>query len=144
MILSQFHPLLYINKIQRDATVCRCLFTAKLLYIFRVSIAPIIRSKSNCKCSFWYRSYHVSEQQPSARVAYLHTVASRWILLIQSYDARKHEYKIHPLLIFTVYLPVISRTFRILSLSLSWTTAKKYIGQCLLFPLYNTPITRPS
>jgi hypothetical protein len=29
----------YFNKIQRDATVCRCLFTAKLLYMFRVSIA---------------------------------------------------------------------------------------------------------
>jgi hypothetical protein len=25
---------LYINKIQQDATVCRCLFTAQLLYIF--------------------------------------------------------------------------------------------------------------
>jgi hypothetical protein len=36
---------------------------------FRVSIAPIIRSTSNCNCSFWYRSYHVSEQQPSASVA---------------------------------------------------------------------------
>ena len=35
---------LYINKIQKDATVCRYLFTAKLLYMFRVSIAPIIRS----------------------------------------------------------------------------------------------------
>ena len=46
---------LYINKIQRDATVCRCLFTAKLLYMFRMSIAPIIRSTSNCNCSFWYR-----------------------------------------------------------------------------------------
>ena len=46
----------YINKIQWDATVCRCLFTAKLLYVFRVSIAPIIRSTSNCNCSFWYRS----------------------------------------------------------------------------------------
>ena len=45
-----------INKIQRDAGVCRCLFTAKLLYMFRVSIAPIIRSTSNCNCSFWYRS----------------------------------------------------------------------------------------
>ena len=33
----------YINKIQQDATVCRYLFTAKLLYMFRVSIAPIIR-----------------------------------------------------------------------------------------------------
>ena len=33
-----------INKIQQDTTVCRCLFSAKLLHIFRVSIAPIIRS----------------------------------------------------------------------------------------------------
>ena len=46
----------YINKIQRDATVCRCLFTAKLIYMFRVSIAPIIRSTSDCNCSLWYRS----------------------------------------------------------------------------------------
>ena len=61
---------IYINKIQRDATVCTCLFTAKLLYIFRVSIAPIIKSTSDCNCSFWYRSYHVSEQQPSSSVAY--------------------------------------------------------------------------
>ena len=38
------------------------------LYMFRVSNAPIIRSTSNCNCSFWYRSYHVSEQQPSASV----------------------------------------------------------------------------
>jgi len=60
---------LYINKIQWDATICRCLFTAKVRYIFRVSIAPIIRGTSNCNCSFWYRSYHVSEQQPSASVA---------------------------------------------------------------------------
>jgi len=34
----------YINKIQQDATVCRYLFTANLLYMFRVSIANIIRS----------------------------------------------------------------------------------------------------
>ena len=33
-----------INKIQQDGTVCRYLFTANLLYMFRVSIAPIIRS----------------------------------------------------------------------------------------------------
>jgi hypothetical protein len=58
-----------INKIQLDVTVRRCLFTAKLLYMFRVSIAPIIRSTSNCNCSFWNRSYHVSEQQPSPSVA---------------------------------------------------------------------------
>jgi len=35
---------LYINKIQKGATVCRYLCTAKSLHVFRVSIAPIIRS----------------------------------------------------------------------------------------------------
>jgi len=34
----------YINKIQQDATVCMYLFTTKLLYMFRVSITPFIRS----------------------------------------------------------------------------------------------------
>jgi len=29
---------------------------AKLLYMFRVSIATINRSTSNCNCRFWYRS----------------------------------------------------------------------------------------
>jgi len=48
----------YINKIQRDETAYRCLSTAKPLYMFRVSIAPIVGSTSNCTCSFWYRSYH--------------------------------------------------------------------------------------
>ena len=43
-----------INKIQQDATVCRCLFTAKLLYMFRLSIAPIIRITSKFNSSFWY------------------------------------------------------------------------------------------
>jgi hypothetical protein len=79
----------YINKIQREATVCRCLFTAKLLYMFRASIAPIIRSTSNCNCSFWY-SYNLMMGAIDARNMYsnfavnkhLHTVASRWILLI--------------------------------------------------------------
>jgi hypothetical protein len=33
-----------VEEIQQDATVCRYLFTAKLLYMFRASIAPIIRS----------------------------------------------------------------------------------------------------
>ena len=45
---TNFNPNLfvsgYINKIQQDATICRYLFTAKSLYIFRVSIAPIVRS----------------------------------------------------------------------------------------------------
>ena len=38
------HFYVYIHKIQQDATVYRYLFTAKSLYMFRVSIAPIIRS----------------------------------------------------------------------------------------------------
>jgi len=38
------HLTVYINKIQQGATVYRYLFTAKLLYMFRVSIASIIRS----------------------------------------------------------------------------------------------------
>ena len=45
LLSERTFPAAYtINKIQQDATVCRCFFTAKLLYIFRVSIAPIIRS----------------------------------------------------------------------------------------------------
>ena len=57
---------IYINQIQQDATVCRYLFTAKLLYVFRMSIAPIIRSTSNCNCSFWYRSQYQSNNFPPA------------------------------------------------------------------------------
>jgi len=37
-------PTFIYSKIQQGATVCRYLFTAKLLYMFRVSIAPITRS----------------------------------------------------------------------------------------------------
>ena len=68
---------LYINKTQRDATVCRCLFNAKLFYMFRVSVAPIIRSTSNSNCSFWYKSitcqrnvllWHVIRPVPEAAV----------------------------------------------------------------------------
>jgi len=33
------------------------------------SIAPIIRSTEDGNCNFWYRSYHVSRQQPSSSVA---------------------------------------------------------------------------
>jgi len=40
---------------------------ANLLYMFRASIDPII-SISNCNYSFWYRSYHISWQRPSASV----------------------------------------------------------------------------
>jgi len=44
-------------KIQLDATVCSLIyFTAKSLYMFRVSTAPIIKSTKNCNCSLRYRS----------------------------------------------------------------------------------------
>ena len=50
-------PTVLINT-QLDATVCNLIyFTAKSLYMFRVSIAPIIRSTKNCNCSLRYRSY---------------------------------------------------------------------------------------
>ena len=49
----------YVDKIQQDTTVCGYLFTANILYIFRVSIAPIISSTGNCNFSLWYRSYYV-------------------------------------------------------------------------------------
>ena len=35
------------SRLKKDATVCRYLFTAKLLYMFRASIAPIIRSSAS-------------------------------------------------------------------------------------------------
>ena len=57
--------------------------TANLLYMFRVSIAPIIRSTSNCNCSFWYRSYHVPEQKTSSNVAIGHGGGR---LLLRYYD----------------------------------------------------------
>ena len=40
----RLHIHYQVEEIQRDATICRYLFTAKLLYMFRASIAPIISS----------------------------------------------------------------------------------------------------
>ena len=59
---------LYINKIQQDATDAG-IHLPQNYSTCRVSITPIIGSTSNCSCSFWYRSYHVSGQRPSASVA---------------------------------------------------------------------------
>ena len=42
----------------------RCLFTPELLYMFRVSNAPVIRKTSKCNCSFWYRSQYLSNKLP--------------------------------------------------------------------------------
>jgi len=60
--------------------------TAKLLYIFRASNDPIIRSTSNCNCSFWYMSYHVSGQRPTSSVALLGLLDV--LLMMGSMDAR--------------------------------------------------------
>ena len=161
------------------------LFTAKLLYMFRVSIAPIIRSTQNCTCSFWYRSQYLTNNLPltlpkqatleegcctdtcydlhqklqvqfylllmmgamytrnmQSNIAlnkYLHTVASCWILLIQSYDARNREYKIQwPFPVSFrprngVQLPAGSRHFSIVN-SIQ-TNSEAYLGhpiQCIL------------
>ena len=40
------------------------LFTASLLYMFRASIAPIIRSTKKCNRSLWYRSQYLSNDLP--------------------------------------------------------------------------------
>ena len=53
---AEAFDLSMLIKIQPDATVCRYLFTAKSLYLFRVSAAPIIRRTKNCNRSLRYRS----------------------------------------------------------------------------------------
>ena len=62
--------------------------------MFRVSIAPIIRSASNCNCSFWYRSYNVSEQQPSASVAYLGHAGGRLLFCILLHLVGSYKYRV--------------------------------------------------
>jgi len=59
--------LIRSNKMQK----MQVFITANSLYMFRLSNDPIIRSTSNCNYCFWYKSYHVSGQQPSASVALL-------------------------------------------------------------------------
>ena len=63
-IYGSVHRHSILNKIQQDATVYRYLFTVKLLYTFRVSIAPSIRSTQNRNCSLWYRSQYLSNNVP--------------------------------------------------------------------------------
>ena len=40
VVLDRYIHSIYVNKTPIDATVCRYLFTAKLLYMFRVSQHP--------------------------------------------------------------------------------------------------------
>jgi len=69
------------KKVQLDATVCRHLFTAQSLYMFRVSQHP---------------SSGVLKTVSATSGIGLHTVASSWtFLLTLNHDARNHEFKIH-------------------------------------------------
>ena len=78
-ICHSYHKILAVNSIKLSISLSilirsnkmqqmQVFITAKLLYMFRVCMDPIIRSTSNCNCSFWYRSCHVSGQRPSASV----------------------------------------------------------------------------
>jgi len=48
--VHHYSILVRSNKMQQ----MQVFITAKLLYMFRASIDPIIRSTSNCNYSFWY------------------------------------------------------------------------------------------
>ena len=50
--VHRYSILIRCNKMEQ----MQVFITANLLYMFRVSIDPIIRSTSNCNHSFWYRS----------------------------------------------------------------------------------------
>jgi len=45
---------IFSKKVQLDATICRHLFTAQSLYMFRVSQHPSSGVLKNCICYFWY------------------------------------------------------------------------------------------
>ena len=49
--------LIRSNKMQQYAGILQ-------IYMFQVSIALIIRSTQNCKCSLWYRSLYLSNNLP--------------------------------------------------------------------------------
>ena len=51
--VHRYSILIRSNKMQQ----MKVYITAKLLYMFRASIDPIIRSTSNCNYGFWYISY---------------------------------------------------------------------------------------
>jgi len=80
-----------VIKIQPDATVCRYLFTAKSLYMFRVSIAPIIKSTKSCNCSLRYGSYYLgSKLLPTWRWKKLATQIARSVPVLVGF----HQHRI--------------------------------------------------
>jgi len=90
-----------VNKNPTDATVCRYLFIAKLLYMFRVSQHPssgVLKTVPEasgtvfntpddgcCDTRNMYSSFAMNK--------YLHTVASVGFLFTLNCDARNHELK---------------------------------------------------
>jgi hypothetical protein len=77
----------YILTILINPTRCnymQYLFTAKLLYMFRVSPNPSSGAHKNCNRSFWYRSCNVSGQRLSVSVVYKDHAGGRslpWYLI---------------------------------------------------------------
>jgi len=91
-------------KFQPDATVSRYLFTAKSLYMFRVSQHPssgALKTVTATSGTGHNIGAATSLQRGLIRPpwsdfavnTYLHTVASGWFLLTLNYDARNHELK---------------------------------------------------
>jgi len=62
-VVGSFHKHRLLQG-KNEKNICKYLFTAKLLYMFRASIAPIIRSTKNCSCSLWYRSNYLGSKLP--------------------------------------------------------------------------------
>ena len=99
-----------VEEIQQDATVCRYLFTAKLLYLLQPLVQIILSGKQACLLPRQYDLYQRLQLQfyvllmmgaldtrnilsNLAVNKYLHTVASCWISSTQNYDARKYKFK---------------------------------------------------
>jgi len=85
-----------VNKNPTDATVCRYLFTAKLLYMFRVSQHPssgVLRTVPAASGTGHITCTATPLQRGFAVNKYLHTVASVGFLFTLNYDARNHELK---------------------------------------------------
>ena len=56
MELKVRYFILFLIYFQQDATLHSLFISGKLLYMFRVVSAPIIRSTYNCIYSIWYLS----------------------------------------------------------------------------------------
>jgi len=80
-----------VNKNPTDATVCRYLFTAKLLYMFRVSQDPSSGVLKTVPAASG--TGHTTCTATSLQRGLIGTVASVGFLFTLNYDARNHEIK---------------------------------------------------